>query len=109
MNELGLTAALYAVGAVLLVGALVNAIGPKPLREQYRAWGYPPAFRWVTAALEALAVALLISPETRGAGLLLGAVVMMGAIATLVRAREYTHTIPAALVLIASVACLAWR
>ena len=93
----------YAVAAVLAIGAIVNAVGPPPLPAQYVRWGYPENFRFVTAALEATALMLMLSPGTRTLGLLLAALVMIAAVATLLRAKELPHAIPAAAIFCACV------
>lgn len=93
----------YVVTGVFALGAIINLIAPGSIREDYTRWGYPNGFRFVTAALEALAVVLILLPSTRLAGLALGGLIMLAAIATLVRTREYSHAIPAAIVLVASI------
>lgn len=99
--------ATYAIAAVFLVGALVNLIGPGAIRREYTHWGYPESFRFVTAALEAAALVLILLPATRLVGLALGAVIMLAAIGTLFRAGQFAHAIPAGVVLIVS-ALLLW-
>jgi len=99
-------AALYLLIGVFTIGALVNLIGPRPIRAEYERWGYPKNFRFVTAALEAITVALLLLPSTRLAGLALGAAIMVAAIATLVRAGQYRQTAPAGIVLVLSLLLL---
>jgi hypothetical protein len=94
--------ALYAVVAVFAIGTLVNLIAPGSLRQDYVRWGYPAGFNFVTAAFEAVTLALLLLPATRLAGLILAGVIMIAAVATLVRAREFAHTIPALIVLLVS-------
>lgn len=92
----------YAVAAIFLIGALVNLAAPGRIREDYARWGYPAWFRFVTAGLEAVACALILAPATRIAGLALGMAILLAAIATLVRARQYAHAVPALLFLILS-------
>lgn len=87
----------YIVAAIFVVGALVNLIGPAGVRASYLRWGYPAGFRFVTAALEAAAAALMLLPATRTIGLNVGIAIMLAAIATLIRAREPLHSIPAIL------------
>lgn len=91
--------ALYAVIAVFAIGAIVNLLAPGSIRSDYVRWGYPEGFRLVTAMLEASVVVLILLPSTRLSGLVLGGLIMLAAIATLVRAGEYRHMIPAAILL----------
>lgn len=105
---LGLSPVVYpwvlcAVAAVYAIGAIVNLTGPGSIPDDYARWGYPRGFRFVTAGLEAIALALILDPEMRTAGLMLGGAVMAAAIATLIRARAYFHTIPALIVLALSI------
>lgn len=81
--------------ALAFAGAgLVNAAGGASLRAQFRRWGYPAWWNLVTAALELLGAGLILPPQTRFWGLVLLAVVMIAAVATLVRRRDYAHLAP---------------
>ena len=95
--------ATYAIAAVFLAGTLVNLIGPAGIRRENAHWGYPESFRFVTAALEAAALVLILIPATRVVGLALGALIMLAAIGTLFRAGQFAHAIPAGVVLVVSV------
>jgi len=74
---------------------LFNAIGGAAVRAEFVRWGYPAWWNLVTAALEALAAALIVLPQTRIWGLALAAMVIIAAIATVVWRREYKHLPPA--------------
>ena len=56
-------------------GGVVNLYGPEAVTKDFARWGYPPYFHLVTGALELLAAA-----------------------ATLLFQREFTHMIPALVV-----------
>ena len=90
----------WLLAAFFLIGAVVNWIAPKPIREDYARWGYSAWFHYVTAILEALVAGMLLAPETRIIGAALGAVVMLAALATLVRGREWKHMIAPTVVLL---------
>jgi hypothetical protein len=64
------------------------------------------SFRYVTAGFEALTVVLTLPTHTRAAGLVLGGAILLAAIATLVRAGEYGHTVPALIGLVAIILML---
>lgn len=89
-----------------VVGGAVNLAGPAGVREDYRRWGYPSWFRFLTGALEIASALMMIAPATRPAGLALGAVIMTGAAATLIHRRELAHLPPSLFALLAIAACL---
>jgi uncharacterized membrane protein YphA (DoxX/SURF4 family) len=81
--------------AVAFAGAgVVNAIGGANAQAQFVRWGYPAWWNFVTAALEILGAALILFPQTRLWGVALVAVVMIAAMATVTRRREYGHLPP---------------
>jgi hypothetical protein len=81
--------------ALAFTGAgLFNAMGGAVVQAQFRRWGYPAWWNFMTAALELLSAALTVVPETRIWGLALGAMVLIAAIATLTWRREYEHLPP---------------
>ena len=83
--------------AFAFVGAgLFNAIGGAAVQAQFLRWGYPAWWNLMTAALEMLGAALIVLPETRIWGLALGAMVLIAAMATVTRRREYVHLPPGA-------------
>jgi hypothetical protein len=73
---------------------LFNAIGGAAVKAQFMRWGYPAWWNFVTAALELLSAALIVFPETRIWGLALATMVLIAAIATVARLREYKHLPP---------------
>jgi hypothetical protein len=96
----------YGVVAIMVVGTLVNLLGPAGIKAAYTRWGFPTYFRFVTAGLEGLAALLILMEPAREAGLLLAAAIMVAAVATLVRCREASHTPPALIVLTAALLAL---
>ncbi|WP_269510417.1 DoxX family protein [Burkholderia sp. IMCC1007] len=91
--------------AFFFVGGAVNGVAPKKVQDEYARWGYPGWFHYVTAASELLAALLLIVPATRVLGAILGIAVMTGAVATVLRHREYAHAVPPSIVLLLTAAC----
>ena len=77
-----------------LGAGLVNAVGAPAQRESFVRWGYPAWWRLVTGALEFAAAALIAFTGTRPVGLLLGAAIVVAAVATVVRRRELSHLVP---------------
>ena len=80
----------FIAGCLMLTGAFMNAVEKGRFKDDYKRWGYPRRMHLVTAALEALSAVLLFWPPTRLYGAILGALVMLAAIATFTRtaARE---------------------
>lgn len=87
--------------AVAMIGAgAVNFAGPAPVRASFRRWGYPAGFHRVTGGLEVAAGALLLIPATAAIGALASAAILLAALATLIRHRDWGH-LPGAVVLTA--------
>ncbi len=101
----------WVLTAFFVVGGIVNWAAPAGIKKDYRRWGYPRWFHYVTAILEFSVSVLLFFPETRLWGAAMGAAVMAAALGTLVIHREYAHAIAPAIVLIlvASTGWLAWE
>ncbi|EML9727503.1 DoxX family protein [Klebsiella aerogenes] len=77
---------------IFCIGVLANLTGPKGIVDSYKRWGLPGWFRFITAAFEALAVALVFTPfKLIGYGLALG--VMGGAVVILVFNKEFRPVI----------------
>lgn len=84
----------WALAAFFVVGAVINTFAINMVGPEYRRWGYPDWFHFVSGALE-LAVALLLATMmTRPFGVALGCGIMLAAIATVVRHREYHRAVP---------------
>jgi hypothetical protein len=90
--------------AIGFVGAgLVNVMNRQASREGFVRWGYPSWWGRLTGGLEIMSAALIAIPSSRGAGLLLGGVIILAAVATLLRHRHYAH-LPPALLFLATIA-----
>jgi uncharacterized membrane protein YphA (DoxX/SURF4 family) len=91
---------IHTVSAWLLVAGflgagLFNVAGTRATRDEFIAWGYPAWWCWVTGGLEILTAALIAVPLMRSAGIVLGALVILAAVATPLRHRAYAHLPPA--------------
>ncbi len=81
--------------AIAFIGAgFFNAVGGAAVQAQFRRWGYPAWWNFVTAVFDGLSGALIFVPETRMWGLALGTMVLIAAIATVIWRREYRHLAP---------------
>lgn len=77
-----------------LVGAVVNASGHPKVRNSFLELGFPGWWCWITAALESVVAMLLLLPATRMAATALGAVIMLAAIAAILRAKLPAKLLP---------------
>lgn len=88
--------------AVLFAAAgIIQLPGPAFVRRAYERWEMPRKFYRVTGLLELLTALFLVNAETRIWGVILGAIVMFGAIVTLFKNEQYGLSIPGILLLVA--------
>ena len=88
-------AALALVLAIAFFGAgAFNLAGGASVKAGFVRWGYPEWWNLVTGGLELLAALLIAIPSTRLIGLLLGAAILLAAVATVLRHRDYGHLPP---------------
>ena len=78
-------------------GRSFNAIGTRATRDTIARWGYPRWWCRVTGGLEIVVAALLAVPVSRDVGSALGATIIVAAVVTIVRRREFAHMAPLAL------------
>ena len=98
----------WLLAAAFFGAGVFNVIGTRANRESFVRWGYPSWWNFVTGGLEISSAILIALPLTRIAGLVLGATVIIAAVLTVVRHREFSHLVPLGvfLTLIALVAFL---
>ena len=89
-----------ALGVVMIGAGMVNFVGPQSVRDSFARWGYPTGFHRVTGGLEVAAGLLLLIPATSRAGAIGSAAILLAAVMTLIRHRDWTH-LPGAVVLTA--------
>jgi hypothetical protein len=97
----------WALAAFFTLGGVINLLAPESTAAEYKRWGYPDWFHFVTAALELATAVLLAVTATRLWGAGLGAAVMVAATATVIYYAEYVRAVPPIVVLIL-LAVLAW-
>jgi hypothetical protein len=90
----------WALAAFFTLGAVINVVAPGSTAAEYRRWGYPDWFRFVTGALDLMTAVLLMLTATRLLGAELGGAVMLAAAATVTVHREYVRAAPPVAVLI---------
>ena len=81
------------LAAFFLIGGIGNWLLPGNVRADYKRWGYPSWFHRVTAVLEIVSSVLLAVASVRIWGIALGSTVMLAAIATLLRHKEFRHAL----------------
>jgi uncharacterized membrane protein YphA (DoxX/SURF4 family) len=94
------------LGVVMIGAGGVNFAGPASVRKSFKHWGYPAGFHRVTGGLEVAAGLLLLIPVTSRVGAIGTAIILLAAVATLIRYRDWGH-LPPALILTAAAAAAA--
>jgi hypothetical protein len=96
--EILTSALIWALSAFFVLGFVINSFAVKLVGPDYRRWGFPDWFHFVSGGMD-LAVALLLPmPATRPFGVALGCAIMFVAAATVIRHREYHRAMPPILV-----------
>jgi uncharacterized membrane protein len=83
-----------ALAVVFWVIGFIHLLGPRFLRDAFEKWNYGPLVRLVTGALEIIAGLMLAHPELRGWGIALAALIMFGAVITLLSHEQYLCVVP---------------
>jgi uncharacterized membrane protein YphA (DoxX/SURF4 family) len=89
-----------AMGLVMIGAGVVNFIGPRSVRDSFARWAYPAGFHRVTGGLEVAAGSLLLIPATSRVGAIGSSLILLAAVMTVNRHRDWTH-LPGAVVLMA--------
>lgn len=97
-----------ALGVVMIGAGGVNFAGPSSVRASFARWGYPAGFYRVTGGLEVAAGLLLLIPMTSRVGAIGSAIILLAAVATLIRFRDWGH-MPGAVVLAVAATTIAIR
>jgi len=89
-----------ALGIVMIGAGAVNFVAPGSVPDSFARWGYPAGFHRVTGGLEVIAGLLLLIPATSRAGAIGSAAILLAAVITLIRHRDWKH-VPGAIALTA--------
>jgi hypothetical protein len=99
------------LGAVLALvlawEGLLNVVGPRFVREEFRRFGYPDGLRLGTGVLEWIAAIAIAIPSSRLVGCALGPCILIGVLGALLRAKEPFMRLEYPTVLLALTAVLA--
>jgi hypothetical protein len=88
----------WALAAFFVLGFFINTFAVKKVGPDYRRWGYPDWFHFVSGGLDLVVALLLPAAATRPYGVALGCSIMLVAIATVIRHREYHRALPPSIV-----------
>jgi hypothetical protein len=93
--------ALDAVSTLFAVAGLLNLSAPRRVRAIYRLWHYRPAFKFFAGGLQLLTALLLLVPQLRLWGVVLGGIIAFFSVVALLNHRQYVWSLPAMLLLVA--------
>jgi uncharacterized membrane protein len=91
------------LAAVFWVIGVTHLLGPRFLRDAFEKWNYGTLARLVTGTLEVVAALMLAHPELRGWGIALAALIMFGAVITLLSHEQYLCAVPSIALMVALV------
>jgi len=80
--------------AAFFGAGIFNALGTSATQDNFARWGYPNWWGRLTGGLEIMSAVLIALPASRGLGLALGAVIIVAAVFTVLRHREFGHLVP---------------
>jgi len=83
-----------ALAAFFVVGFVINTFAVKLVGPDYRRWGFPDWFHFLSGGLDLVVALLLPAAVTRPLGAALGCGIMLVAMATVIRHREYRRAAP---------------
>jgi hypothetical protein len=86
--------------AFFILGFVINTFAVKVVGPDYRRWGYPDWFHFLSGGLDLAVALLLLRKATCPIGVALGCGIMLVASATVVRHREYPRAVPPLIVLV---------
>ncbi len=95
------------LGLFMIGNGCVTFAGPSIVLRNFALWGYPVGFHRVTGGFLVLVGLLLVIPATSLVGAIGSTMIMLAAVATLIRARDWAHLPVAIILAVASVAAIA--
>src|SRR5216683_7995402 len=88
------------LAVVFWVIGIIHLLGPRFLRDAFEKWNYGTLVRLVTGTLEIITALMLAHPDLRGWGIALAALIMFGAVITLLSHEQYLVAIPSVALLL---------
>ena len=97
------TFSVLAISLAVLFWAIgfTHLLGPRFLRDAFEKWNYGASVRVVTGCLEIGAALMLAHPELHAWGIALAALVMFGAVITLLSHEQYLVAVPSVALMVA--------
>ena len=89
------------LAVVFGVIGFIHLLGPRFLRDAFQRWNYGTRVRLVTGNLEIMAALMLAHPALRGWGIALAALIMFGAVITLLNHGQYLCAVPSIALMVA--------
>src|SRR5215471_21664927 len=91
----------WSLATIFWLIGFTHLLGPRFLRNAFDKWNYGTKVRLLTGSLEIAAALLLAHPETRSWGIALAAVIMFGAVITLLSHEQYLIAVPSVALMLA--------
>jgi hypothetical protein len=88
------TLSIWLLVAGFLGAGVFNAIGTAGTQSDFARWGYPRWWGTLTGGLEIISAGLIALPISHVVGLTLGAVIILAAVFTVLRHRDFSHLAP---------------
>ena len=102
MQDVSIFSVLVAsLAAIFWAIGFIHLLGPRFLRKAFETWNYGAGVRMATGGLEIAAALMLAHPELRGWGIALAALIMFGAVITLLSHEQYLVAIPSVALMLA--------
>ena len=86
--------AIWLLAAAFFGAGLFNAVGTAATKSDFARWGFPRWWNILTGGLEIVSAVLIALPASRIVGLALGAVIIVAAVFTVLRHRDFSHLVP---------------
>jgi hypothetical protein len=84
----------WALAAFFVLGFFINTFAVSKVGPEYKRWGYPDWFHFVSGGLDLVVALLLSATLTRPFGVLLGCAIMLAAMTTVIYHREHKRAVP---------------
>jgi hypothetical protein len=97
------------LGLVMIGTGGANFAGPSLARQNFALWGYQAGFHRVAGSVGVVIELLLLIPLASHVGAIASTILMLAAVAILIRSRDWGHLPGAAVLMVASAAAIAVR
>src|SRR4051794_29096530 len=91
----------FTLAGVFWMIGFIHLLGPRFLIDAFEKWDFGNRARLMTGALEVTAALMLADPQLRGWGIALAALIMFGAVITLLRHEQYLCAVPSVALMVA--------